>query len=253
MAAALKYHTADSHSASALLGVERSARGYRWIERLEPARAHLASCDRPSPRASRAARARACGAWRRDRHRVRAISIHRSARCCRTRRDFRTWSGLRRASPRQSRQGRRLPLFGDYDVDGAASVALIERYLRAHGQSALTYHPRPADRGLWPDARRRCASLVARWRAPDPHRRLWHDGFRRRSMQPTRQGAEMIVIDHHQADEALPRAYAVAEPEPSGRSVRAGASGGRRGRFPVPGGDHAGSAPRGLFSRSRRA
>ena len=44
--------------------------------------------------------------------------------------------GGRRASPPPSRQGEPIAVFGDYDVDGAASVALIERFLRAHGQSA---------------------------------------------------------------------------------------------------------------------
>ncbi len=67
------------------------------------------------------------------------------------------------------------------------------------------------------------------------------------------EGAEVIVIDHHQADEALPRALAVAEPEPSGRSFWSGASRRRWGRVPVPGGDHPRSEARGLLSRSRRA
>jgi len=41
--AALKYPTADLASAPALLGVERSARFYRWVERLDPGRALAAT------------------------------------------------------------------------------------------------------------------------------------------------------------------------------------------------------------------
>ena len=43
MTAALKYRVPDSDAASALLGVERSARGSRWVERLDPARALAAT------------------------------------------------------------------------------------------------------------------------------------------------------------------------------------------------------------------
>jgi len=43
-----------------------------------------------------------------------------------------------------------IAVFGDYDVDGAASVALVERYLRAHGQSAVTYIPDRLTEGYGP-------------------------------------------------------------------------------------------------------
>jgi single-stranded-DNA-specific exonuclease len=41
--AALKYGRAEEEGARALLGVERSARGNRWAERLDPARSHIAT------------------------------------------------------------------------------------------------------------------------------------------------------------------------------------------------------------------
>ena len=44
--------------------------------------------------------------------------------------------------------GEQIAVFGDYDVDGAASVALIERFLRAHGQERGDLYPRPAHRRL---------------------------------------------------------------------------------------------------------
>ena len=51
-------------------------------------------------------------------------------------------------------------VFGDYDVDGATSAALLIRVVRDCGRAGERVHPRPAARGLWPlpcgndDARR---------------------------------------------------------------------------------------------------
>ena len=37
--------------------------------------------------------------------------------------------------------GEKIAVFGDYDVDGASSVALVQRYLRTHGREASAYIP----------------------------------------------------------------------------------------------------------------
>ena len=100
-------------------------------------------------------------------------------------------------------------MFGDYDVDGAASVALIERFLRAHGQTPATYIPDRLTEGYGPSA--------------DALAGLAKDGARLiltvdcgttaempLSPPPMRPAREVIVIDHHQADEALPPAFAVS-------------------------------------------
>ena len=42
MTAALNYKTIDRETSSAFLGVERSARGLRWVERLDPSRVSTA-------------------------------------------------------------------------------------------------------------------------------------------------------------------------------------------------------------------
>ncbi len=47
-------------------------------------------------------------------------------------------------------QNEPIAVFGDYDVDGAASVALIERFLRAHGQVPATYVPDRLTEGYGP-------------------------------------------------------------------------------------------------------
>ncbi len=76
----------------------------------------------------------------------------------------------------------RIAVFGDYDVDGAASTALLVDWLRALGREATFYIPDRIDEGYGPnvpamaelgrDARPRAsASTAARWRlAPSPPR-----------------------------------------------------------------------------------
>jgi len=103
-----------------------------------------------------------------------------------------------------------IAVFGDYDVDGAASVALIERYSRAHGQDVSTYIPDRLTEGYGPSP----AALTG----------LVKDGARliltvdcgttgeAAITAANAGGAEIIVIDHHQADEALPPAFAVLNP-----------------------------------------
>lgn len=103
-----------------------------------------------------------------------------------------------------------IAVFGDYDVDGAASVALIERFLRAHGQNLVSYIPDRLTEGYGPTP----AALTG----------LAEDGARliltvdcgttggAAIEAANRCGAEIIVIDHHQADEALPPAFAVVNP-----------------------------------------
>ncbi len=73
------------------------------------------------------------------------------------------------------RAGEPIAVFGDYDVDGAASVALIERYLRAHGQQPATYIPDRLTEGYGPTPEA-LRGLAQERRAPHPYRRLRNDG-----------------------------------------------------------------------------
>jgi single-stranded-DNA-specific exonuclease len=103
-----------------------------------------------------------------------------------------------------------IAVFGDYDVDGAASVALIQRFLRAHGQAAATYIPDRLTEGYGPTP----ASLTA----------LAEEGATLiitvdcgTAAGPAieaanARGVDVIVVDHHQADETLPPAFAVLNP-----------------------------------------
>ena len=52
-----------------------------------------------------------------------------------------------------SQAGETVTIFGDYDVDGATSAALLIRLLRELGLDAQRLYPRPADGGLRPVGR----------------------------------------------------------------------------------------------------
>ena len=48
------------------------------------------------------------------------------------------------------RQGETIGVFGDYDVDGATSSALLIRYFRTLGVDVRFAHSRPSDGRIWP-------------------------------------------------------------------------------------------------------
>ena len=104
----------------------------------------------------------------------------------------------------------RIAVFGDYDVDGACSSALMQRFLAAHGLRGAHLHPRPHDRGLRPQPRGHRGAGQGR-RQADRHGRLRH--HQRRAAGGGRPlGADVVVVDHHQADERLPDVAAVINP-----------------------------------------
>jgi single-stranded-DNA-specific exonuclease len=101
-------------------------------------------------------------------------------------------------------------LFGDYDVDGASSSALLYRFLKHHGVSARIYIPDRLFEGYGPNV----AAIET----------LIKEGARlivtvdcgTTSTEPLARAAELkcdvVVIDHHQADEALPEVAALVNP-----------------------------------------
>ena len=106
--------------------------------------------------------------------------------------------------------GERIAIFADYDVDGATSAALWLRYLRALGCDPILYVPDRLSEGYGPNAAA-LVGLAARGvkltitvdcgvTAHDP------------LAAAAAAGMEVIVIDHHQAEPALPRAVAVVNP-----------------------------------------
>jgi single-stranded-DNA-specific exonuclease len=107
-------------------------------------------------------------------------------------------------------RGETVAIFGDYDVDGATSAAVLGRYLRHCGLHALIHIPDRLFEGYGPNAEavralaaRGASLLVAVDCGTTSHEPL---------LEARKLGLDVIVIDHHQADERLPAAVAVVNP-----------------------------------------
>jgi len=205
--AALKYPTPEY--AGALLGVEHSARGYRWVERLDSSRALVATAISQAHGLPELL-GRVLAARGADAHTVTRFldPTLRTLLPDPSRLQDMEKAATRFAAAITAREP--IAVFGDYDVDGAASVALVERFLRAHEHNAATYIPDRLTEGYGP--------------SPEALTGLVRDGARLiltvdcgtasvdAIAAANQAGAQTIVIDHHQADDALPPAYAVLNP-----------------------------------------
>ena len=112
---------------------------------------------------------------------------------------------------RAVQRGERVAIFGDYDVDGAASAALLSEYLEACGCPTIDPYSRSRRRRLRPQQRgdgrlRRAkgASLVVTVDCGA----VSHEPI----AEAKRLGLDVVVFDHHQAPEKLPDALAVVDP-----------------------------------------
>ncbi len=103
----------------------------------------------------------------------------------------------------------RIAIFGDYDVDGGASSALLVDWLRALGRAATVYIPDRIDEGYGPNVEAMAA--LAR-----EHDLIVCVDCGTLSHAPvaaaTAAGAEVIIADHHLAGETLPSCAAVVNP-----------------------------------------
>ena len=127
--------------------------------------------------------------------------------------DPHTLAGMRGAATRLAdaiTRGETISILGDYDVDGATSAALLGRYLRHCGLRAIIHIPDRLFEGYGPNTEAvralaaRGASLLV---TVDCGTTSYEPLLEARQL-----GLEVIVIDHHQADERLPAALAVVNP-----------------------------------------
>lgn len=100
----------------------------------------------------------------------------------------------------------RIAVFGDYDVDGGASVALLATWLRALGLTATTYIPDRIDEGYGPN-------VPAMEKLGTAHDLLICVDCGTLSFEPIAaaraRGADVIVADHHLPGPELPDAITV--------------------------------------------
>ena len=106
--------------------------------------------------------------------------------------------------------GTQIAIFGDYDVDGASSSALMKRFLLHHGLDARIYIPDRIFEGYGPN--------------PAAIESLIRDGARliitvdcgttsHAALAVAKpRGADVVVVDHHQADAELPDVAAIVNP-----------------------------------------
>jgi single-stranded-DNA-specific exonuclease len=106
--------------------------------------------------------------------------------------------------------GEGIAIFGDYDVDGATSSALLARYLRALGASPVTYIPDRMKEGYGPNAKA-LLELKARGAAL-----VITVDCGTMSFEPLEAahdaGLDVIVIDHHIGEARRPKAVAIVNP-----------------------------------------
>lgn len=107
-------------------------------------------------------------------------------------------------------RGETVAIFGDYDVDGATSAATLARFLRLAGIDPIIHIPDRLFEGYGPnvEAVRKLAGRGATLLVTVDCGTVSHEPL----AEAARLGMETIVIDHHLADEMLPAALAVVNP-----------------------------------------
>ncbi len=193
---------------SAFLGVESSFTGRRWIARPYDERAALALSQRFSlPEAI----ARSLSA--------RGADLENAAEFLEPRLrdslpDPSRFLDMGKAAERTAAaimKGERLAIFGDYDVDGGTSSALLSRFIRrVSGNDPIIYIPDRMREGYGPnvDAMRTLAAAGASLVI------CVDCGTTAREALSAAQAAKLdvIVLDHHAAEPDLPPAYAIINP-----------------------------------------
>jgi single-stranded-DNA-specific exonuclease len=107
-------------------------------------------------------------------------------------------------------RGERVAVFGDYDVDGASAAAVLARFLRHAGLDPIIHIPDRLFEGYGPNVE------AVRMLAAKGAKLLVTVDCGTSSHEPLAEardlGLETIIIDHHLADETLPPALAVVNP-----------------------------------------
>jgi len=111
---------------------------------------------------------------------------------------------------RAVRDGETIAVFGDYDVDGATSAALLLRFFAAIGGRTQVYVPDRLREGYGPNA-----PALMRLREAGAQVFVTVDCGTNAHLplaEAAEAGLEIIVVDHHVAEPSLPRAAAIVNP-----------------------------------------
>jgi len=199
----------DSDDAQAFLGVTASARGYTWRERLAPGAANTAiaiSQQHGLPELlGRVLAARGIG--------IDEVPTVLEPTIRALMPDPSTLNDMDKAARRLADavvRRERVAVFGDYDVDGACSSALMRRFFLAHGLDATIYIPDRMFEGYGPNVPA-IKGLVEKGAQLIVTVDCGTTSFE--ALAPQHRGkTDVLVIDHHQADEQLPEVSAIVNP-----------------------------------------
>jgi single-stranded-DNA-specific exonuclease len=103
-----------------------------------------------------------------------------------------------------------IAIFGDYDVDGATSAALLRRYFNVIGTASIIYVPDRINEGYGPTQ-----EAFAKLRSDGADLCITVDcgvNAHEALASADKMGLPVIVIDHHIGDDILPEAAAVINP-----------------------------------------
>lgn len=208
MGAVRKLKTIDA-AEGAYLGVTTSARGLAWRERLDPAAAKTATTiSQRHGLPDLLGRVLAARGVSLDEV---PVALDPTIKALMP--DPSTLRDMDKAATRLAEaigRGEKIAIFGDYDVDGACSSALLKRFLQTHGIDARIYIPDRLTEGYGPNA--------------EAIKGLINDGAKlivtvdcgTTSVDALAVaaplGADVVVVDHHQADERLPDVAALVNP-----------------------------------------
>ncbi len=193
----------------AFLGVERSLTGRRWIERLDGAGARTAQAIAQRHGipdiVARVLAGRGIGADEAPAFLDPALK--------RLMPDPSVLADMDKAAARIADAiagGEAIAIFGDYDVDGASSAALLTRYLRSVGRDATIYIPDRIFEGYGPnpEALGKLAEAGAKLVVCVDCGSTSIDAL----AEGRRLGLDIVVIDHHQLGVELPPAEAIVNP-----------------------------------------
>jgi len=209
LVAARKLKRADDNAAAPFLGVAHSARGFIWRERLAPAAAPLATAisqrhDLPEM-LGRILAARDVG--------LDDVPVFLDPTVKALMPDPSSLRDMDKCAARIAdavEHNEKVAIFGDYDVDGAASSALLARFLAHHGVAPRIYLPDRIFEGYGPNpaAIHQLAADGATLIVTVDCGTTSFDALA--CAKPA--GADVLVIDHHQADERLPEVHALVNP-----------------------------------------
>ena len=196
-----------SANARGFLGVERSLRGLRWRERGGDARLGLTLAQRLDVPEIVGRILAGRGVAESEAERFLAPMLRDALP------DPLSFKGMAEAVARivgAIRNGETIAIFGDYDVDGATSSALLKRFLDAAGGKVRVYIPDRQREGYGPNAPA-LLNLKAEGAAVAITVDCGVTAFAPLSAAADA-GLDVIVVDHHVAEPNLPRAVAVINP-----------------------------------------